>query len=711
MARKLESILRDTALARRAARLVDDHAADPQLAFATLTKLAEESPSSMRELLADRQKSRDLVFCCGASEIVASELSQAGPEWLPMFQAARADTANSLLSEMRCELGSVATRADASQQLSKFKRRVFLRIAVADLIGGIDVNHTMLLMSRLADECIRAAFGAALHLAGERAHEAGDFCVLAMGKLGASELNLSSDIDLIYIFSPPTPGDGSIAAARIGEIITELLSAGCFRIDMRLRPGGRNSPLAVPTDSALNFYQYYGQTWERAALLRARPVAGSLEIGRQLLDELSRFVYRSYLDFDTLRQLRAMKRQVEAELRSPDLIERNIKLGRGGIREIEFIVQALTLIYGGRDPRIRTEKTIDALDRLAGFGYLPPRRARQLADAYLFLRNVEHKLQVVSGLQTHTLPRDEAGMRQVAVRLGMGKSEKALERLRATMRKHRELAANQFRETLVGGEEESLTKVSEVALAAWRASADRPLAERGLEALGFAHPAESAGSLEMLARGTPHASAIARRSELLETLGPILLDEIARLPDPDLALRNLADFISAVGARTSFLALLEQHPSTRRVLLSLFASSSYLSSLFIRHPDMLDTLVRSDLVRSRRSREELEQELAGLVSASGDFEARLDALRTFRHQEFLRIAIADVAGDLELREVEAELSLLAETVLQEALALAHTEVAARFEIPADTQVVVHRNGPAGRRRDVIQLRPRFDFRV
>ncbi len=681
LARKLETTIEDATLARRAARLVQEHAADAQLALATLLKLAEESPTSMREALADRKQARDLIFCLGASEIVAGEISQAGPDWLRMFDSARTETVDSLLTEMRCDLSAVSTRADAARELSLFKRKIFFRIAVADLIGQIDVKRTMLLMSRLADECIRAAFGMALRLVGERAREAGEFCVLAMGKLGASELNLSSDIDLVYIFSPPSPGEGSIAAARIGEIITELLSSGCFRIDMRLRPGGRNSPLAVTFEGARNFYQYYGQTWERAALLRARPIAGSLQLGRQLLEELSRFVYRSYLDFDTLRQLRAMKHQVEVELRSADLIERNIKLGRGGIRELEFIVQALTLIYGGRDPRIRTEKTIEALDRLADFGYLPAARARNLAEAYLFLRNLEHKLQLVSGLQTHTLPADDAGMRQVAVRLGMGKSARATARLRGTLSKHRQLTALQFRDTLVGGEEESVTKVSDAARAAWHAASDRPNAERGLAAMGFAHPKESSTNLEMLTRGSPHAATIVRRSELLETLGPILLDEISRLPDPDLALRNLADFISAVGARTSFLALLEQHPSTRRALLNLFAASSYLSSLFIRHPDMLDTLVRSDLVRRRRGRDELQQELFGLVNASADFESRLDAIRTFRHQEFLRIAIADVAGDLELREVEAELTLLAETVLREALDLAYSEVAARFEIP------------------------------
>jgi glutamate-ammonia-ligase adenylyltransferase len=681
LARQFEAKIGDARLARRTMRLIQTHAADQQLALATISKLAEESATAIRTALSDAAKARDLIFCVGASEIVAAEISNAGAQWLEIFESARTETADSMLSQMRCELNAVSTRADAARELAQFKRRNFFRISIADLTRRIDVNLTMILMSRLADECIRAAFGAALRLAGEGAHEAGAFCVLAMGKLGASELNLSSDVDLVYIFNPATPGHGSIAAARIGEITTELLSTGCFRIDMRLRPGGRNSPLAVPFDGALGFYQNFGQTWERAALLRARPVAGSIELGRQLLDELSRFIYRSYLDFDTLRQLRAMKHQVEAELRSPAMIERDLKLGYGGIRELEFIVQSLTLIYGGRDPRIRTEKTIEALNRLAEHGYLPSSRAGHLAEAYLFLRNVEHKLQIVAGRQTHTLPADDEGMRALAVRLGMGKGAHAFQRLRATLVRHRKLVANQFRETLAGGEEESVSKASEEARAAWRAAPDPTSAERGLSALGFQLSKESSLNLEMLTRGSPHAPASPRRAELLETLGPMLLDEISRLPDPDLALRNLADFISAVGARTSFLALLEQHPAIRRVLLRLFASSNYLSSLFIRHPDMLDTLVRSDLAHLRRSREELEQDLAGLISASADFEAKLDTIRTFRHQEFLRIAIADVAGDLQLREVESELTLLAETVLSNALDLALAEVGARFEIP------------------------------
>ena len=218
---------------------------------------------------------------------------------------------------------------------------------------------------------------------------------------------------------------------------------------------------------------------------------------------------------------------------------------------------------------------------------------------------------------------------------------------------------------------------------------------RYLRELDFARAEESARHLELLARGPSHAPTSPRRRELLERLGPILMDEISRLPDPDLALMNLAEFIAAVGARTSFLALLEQHPATRRILLRLFASSAYLSTIFIRHPDMLDTLVRSDLAATRRSPSELRDELAGLIAASPDFESKLDALRAFQHQEFLRIAIADLAGDLELFDVERELTTLAETVLDEAMMLARIQTEARFAIPATMRLCAIAMGRLG----------------
>jgi glutamate-ammonia-ligase adenylyltransferase len=697
LARRLKARLGNERLAQQAIALVKDRAPDGQLALAFLTKLAENSAAALKNVLRDRTAGGDLIFCLGSSELIATELSLAGPSWAEIFLEARAQTIEGLVDAMRIERTTIDApdRQGAAALLGNFMRRMFVQVAIADLLDRLSVGETALAMSELADQCIRTAFELASHFLGERARAVGQFCILAMGKLGARELNLSSDVDLVYLHASSGSPDSSEAASRLGEWFTEILSARCFRIDLRLRPGGRSAPLVTPIEGAINYYENLGETWERAALLRARPVGGDLEIGHQLRVELNHFVFRSFLDFDTLRQLRAMKRQIEAELKTPAMIERNIKLGRGGIRELEFIVQALTLIYGGRDPRLRVEQTVAALEKLDALGYLPSKRARELADAYLFLRDVEHKLQVVAGLQTHVMPADEDGMRALAARMGFGKKPGALEKFNAQLKSHRALIELQFRETLAGGDEESTRWVSDAAELAWNSALDPDASPRYLRELGFARSDESARHLELLARGPSHAPTSPRRRELLERLGPIMIDEIGRSPDPDLALMNLAEFIAAIGARTSFLALLEQHPATRRILLRLFASSAYLSTIFIRHPDMLDTLVRSDLAATRRSPAELADELAELIAASPDFESKLDALRAFQHQEFLRIAIADLAGDLEVFDVERELTSLAETVLDEAMLLARIQTEARFTIPATMRLCAIAMGRLG----------------
>ena len=696
LASRVAKRLGDSAAASSALKLVRERAPDERLALAFLLKLVEQSATPLRAVLAGPARAADLVFCLGTSELVATGLCAIDPlAWPEFFESARTSTADALIETLRFDLHEAADRQEAARALATLKHRALLQIAIGDLLGRFSVVDTMRTMSRLADECIRAALAAATRILGERAQAADRFCVLAMGKLGAEELNLSSDIDLVYLFDGPDDHEHQEAARRLGEMFTEILAPECFRTDLRLRPGGRNSPLVVSLEGALSFYQSMGQMWERAALLRARPIAGVVEIGRRLIAELSRFIYRSYLDFDTLRQLRAMKRQVEEELRSPELVERNVKLGRGGIRELEFIVQSLTLIYGGRDPRLRTASTLTALGRLDSHGYLAPARARKLKEAYLFLRNVEHKLQAAAGLQTHTLPVDAVALAILAARLGFGKDRDASSRMQHELRDYRDLVATQFREMLAGGEERVEPHVSGAAQSAWRYALEPELSPAALAELGFVRPVESASHLALLAHGPSHSPASPRRRELLERLGPQLLDEIRALADPDLALMNLASFIAAVGARTSFLSLLEEHPATRRVLLRLFASSGYLSTVFIRHPDMLDTLVRSDLARRKRAADELERELSELVAASEDFEACLDAIRAFGHQEFLRIAIADLAGDLELDDVQRELTNVAEAVLREALKLAHSEVAARHPVPKDLKLCAIAMGRLG----------------
>lgn len=683
LARRVARLLDDPELAAATLGLVRERASDERLALAFLLQLGETSRPLLIEALRDSARAADLAFCLGASELVAAELKALGPGWVTTFDRARGATPPA----------AAQGPAESLEALGRFKRHTLAEIAIGDLLGRRSVVDTVAAMSRLAVDCI----GIALKLA-ERELDAAaigrHFCVLAMGKLGAGELNLSSDIDLVYLFDHEHDLAELEAAQRLGERLTEILATHCFRVDLRLRPGGRAAPLVIPVGAALGFYQSFGETWERAALLRARPVAGALAAGERLLDELRRFVYRVYLDFDTLRELRAMKQRIERELRSPDLLRRNVKLGYGGIRELEFIVQALTLIYGGRDPRLRTASTMGALERLEACGYVPAPRARALAEAYLFLRNVEHKLQVVAGLQTHTLPTNSAGLRTLAARLGFGKAADAVARFSAELDTRRELVAEQFRQML-RDEAEEPAAASVSAQAVWQAASDVAHATALLAELGFAQPAQSAGQLERLARGPASSADSPRRREALARLGPRLIDEIRELADPDLALMNLSSFIAAVGARTSYLTLLEERQATRRVLLRLFGSSAYLSTLFIRHPEMIDTLVRSDLARARRAPAELAAELDALLAACDSLEGRLDAIRAFRHQEFLRIAIADLGGALELHEVEAELTQLAETVLRAALQLAFREARERYRIPAELKLCAMAMGRVG----------------
>src|SRR5258708_4076381 len=289
-------------LAEHALASVTTRAPDEQLALAFLLKLAEDSADALKSVLRDRAAGDDLIFCLGSSELVATELSSAGAGWSEIFLDARAATMHDLLASMQHDnrVLDASDRQSGAAELGRFMRRMRARIAIADLLDRIGVAQTARAMSELADECVRIALGLAIRFLGERASEIGRFCVLAMGKLGARELNLSSDVDLIYLHEPSGSVDGVEAAARLGELFTEILSAGCFRIDLRLRPGGRFAPLVTPIEGAIGYYQNLGQTWEPAALLRARPVAGALQIGHQVLAELGPFVFPTYLDFDTL---------------------------------------------------------------------------------------------------------------------------------------------------------------------------------------------------------------------------------------------------------------------------------------------------------------------------------------------------------------------------------------------------------------------------
>ncbi len=597
------------------------------------------------------------------------------------------------------EVAGLGSR-EVPAHLRRYKRRQLLRIGARDLLGLAKVEDTVRELSALAEGEIEIAWRHAracvtAELGEFAADDALRFVILAMGKLGGGELNFSSDIDLVYLFDGGSRGSlggprGSVNsqafATRVAEILTRTLSEVreegiVFRVDLRLRPDGQNGPIVNSLAGALVYYESFGQTWERAAMLKARPVAGDLALGAEFLREMRPFLYRRYLDFTTVEEIREMKTRVNREY-SRARLERDVKLGPGGIREVEFIVQVLQLIHGGRDDRLKTRATLDTLHALADFGVLDGGEAEQLAAAYWFLRDVEHKIQIVHERQTHLLPDDPEEERFLARRLGYHLRIRSgvpaagddacpeVRDLRADLARHRATVRQSFEKLFSGAEVELGRSADEEVSSLLQSLEDRDRACDRLASMGFREPAAGVDNLLRLRDGPRFSPASPRRRKALLSLAPALLAEIRKASDPDLALHHMAELISAIGARTSFLALLRENPETLRLLVGLFGSSQYLSNFFLRHPELLDSLVRADLAVVQKDRAALARDLAALLDVAEDYEGELDTLRRFRNEEFLRIGVNDIHGLLEFGEVSEQLSDLAEVCLEAALRIA-----------------------------------------
>ncbi len=640
---------------------------------------------------------RALLRVLGGSVTLAQTLVAEGAGWPAALRAALAADARDLAAHAvaLADLGITgAMPRDVLQaQLRRYRRREYLRIGSRDLLGLATVDETVRELSVLAEAVIGAALDAT------RARVAADwggdvpvaFVVMGMGKLGGGELNYSSDVDLVYVYEGDADLPGGRSArelfARVAEDVTRVLAevtadGFCFRVDVRLRPGGGQGPLAVSLAALVSYYESFGHTWERAVWLKARRVAGDAALGRTLIEELTPFVYRRFLDFGMLDDLKAMKRRVDASLRDPGALDRNVKLGRGGIRSVEFWVQAQQLIHGGKDARLRARATLPALETLAALGFAPPAQTASLAAAYRFLRDVEHKLQIERERQTQLIPADPDELRRLVRRLGfVGRDGEAdFWRVHAM---HTAVVHEAFSSLFHGAEQERRRDERPELAGLLDALDQEEQAIWQLSRLGFSDAEAAYRDLCLLRDGPPYAPASPRRREALAALGPSLLGEIAESAAPGLALHHMASFISTVGARTSYLHLLLENAGIRRLLVRLFATSEFLSNVFLRRPELLDSLVRADLVRIVRSSEDLALELRARLAAADDYEAELDGLRRFRTEEFLRIGVHDIQGELRTPEVSTQLSALADVCLAEALRLAVRDVTRKFGLPAE----------------------------
>ncbi|HEY8208777.1 MAG TPA: bifunctional [glutamate--ammonia ligase]-adenylyl-L-tyrosine phosphorylase/[glutamate--ammonia-ligase] adenylyltransferase [Myxococcaceae bacterium] len=569
--------------------------------------------------------------------------------------------------------------------LRRLKYRELLRIAYRDVALGVPAAEIGRELSALAQAIITAATDAACASLTERYGEAAEepgFCVLGLGKLGGEDLNFSSDVDLIYLYRAGGLTRGGREAAipavqlytRIAESITRTLSSvtvegACYRVDLNLRPQGRGGAIVLSLAQTLAYYETHGRTWERSAMLKARVVAGDQVLGDELLASLQPFVWRRSLDMSAVDALREMKAQIDLRGKaSPG----DVKLGPGGIRELEFFASALQLLHGGKDPQLRERHTARALRRLEQAGHLSATDADALEEAYLFLRRVENHLQEYAEEQTQQLPQEPAERLRLARSLRFP-DWAALE---LQLSRQRGLVARAF-STLLG--QTAREEVPDEPLLALALDLDAPLAQRiaALEQRGFEGPDRALAALERLSRA-PESPFAAGRGSLH---GLKLLAEVARTADPDQALQHFSDFVARLHSPQGYLALLSSHPAAARRLLNLFGQSDYLSHFFLRHPELLDSLVQP-ADEARKPPERIRQELSARALRHQDTEGRLGALRRYKNEEVLRIGLCDIQDELTVPEVAAQLTALADGSLDEALALAEDEVRERYGEPS-----------------------------
>ncbi|HJL15053.1 MAG TPA: bifunctional [glutamate--ammonia ligase]-adenylyl-L-tyrosine phosphorylase/[glutamate--ammonia-ligase] adenylyltransferase [Sandaracinaceae bacterium LLY-WYZ-13_1] len=586
---------------------------------------------------------------------------------------------------------------DLYRALRRFRHRAVVRIALREIHRVADVEQTSAEMAWLAAVVIDAALQASLRHRTARHGPARDadgrdvpLTVLGMGKLGGLELNLGSDVDLVcfYATDEAEVGDGEQTVhelySRVVRDTTRALSevtadGFCFRVDLRLRPEGSRGPLVNSLASAERYYESWGRTWERAALLRARPVAGDRAFGAQLLETLRPFVYRRAVDPTIAEQMNEMLLRSRRELTVDE--ERDVKLGRGGIREAEFFVQTLQLVWGGRHPELQTPGTLDALARLRAAGLVSDREAETLADGWALLRRIEHRIHVWAGYQTHQLPAPGEELERFAASLGYPDAdalEAALERVRAGI-------AGLFGTLLPGGEDDDRRQWDPVCDRVAAGADPDEVAEELAQRLPVREPYESATHLLRLGRraNDPLGPVTWER---LPALGRLLLSEVAGAADPDAALRFLADFSTRLGGRWPYERLLLEQPRLTRRLVGLFGASGTLSSALVGHPEDVDLLISSAAPTPSEiaaPHDALRDELA----EDPDPEALVAELRRLKRAYTLRIGLAYVARELHLTEASERLSELAEGQVRVSLEAARRWAARRWGRPTSGMVV------------------------
>jgi [glutamine synthetase] adenylyltransferase / [glutamine synthetase]-adenylyl-L-tyrosine phosphorylase len=582
-----------------------------------------------------------------------------------------------LLTESFAKVAKTTSQAEAMRLLRLMKAEAALTIALADIGGVWPVMRVTEAVTTLADTAVRAALrfvladaarDGKLDLDPENPERGSGFIILAMGKMGASELSYSSDIDLIVFYDPAAPAlrpgvEPGALYVRLTRGLVKLLherNAGgyVFRVDLRLRPDPASTQIAISTLSGLSYYESRGQNWERAALIKARACAGDVAAGEAFLRELSPFIWRKYLDFVALADVHAMKRQIHVYKGHGEIAVEghNIKLGRGGIREIEFFVQTQQLIAGGRNAELRGLRTLDMLAALAAGGWIGAQVERDLGAAYRFLRMVEHRLQMVADEQTHTLPTEPPELERFARFLDFPDRDAFAFVLLEHMRKVQRHYAQLF--------EDAPAHAAQRRALAFPAGADARETLDKLAEMGFRRPPDVSATVRRWLAGEYRALRGEFAREQLAELVPVLLDELAGSENPDAALVALDRFLSGLTGGARLISLLRQNPDLVALIALVLGTAPRLADILARHPQVMDALLDPAFFGALADEGKLTEELAASLEQAGTYEDVLDRVRIFGQEQMFLIGTRILSGSLSAAQAGEAFARLADALVR-----------------------------------------------
>jgi glutamate-ammonia-ligase adenylyltransferase len=626
-----------------------DASLNPSQVETTLVQLNERWPANATALAEVVEQfplgEGALLHLLAVSSICATRLTR-DPEtllWLTQPGVCLAPRSHAeMLTELHAFAGASAVDNNFGT-LRFWKGREMTRVAVRELAAVAPLEETTGELSQIADICLRRVFQYwDRELRQRYGSPKAEFAILALGKLGGCELNHSSDVDLLFLYSE----EGQLAPHisyhqffnRLGNKILETFSAphsagSLFRVDLRLRPEGSSGPLARSLDSMENYYAGFGETWERIALIKARGVAGSRELAYDFLRLHQPFIYPKSATPDLLEEIANIKHRIERDVVGPEKLARDVKLGRGGIREIEFIVQTLQLIHGARNPFLQETSMLRALRALRELDLLPRDEVLALDNAYRFLRRVEHRLQIEAEQQTHTVPDEPEPLSRLAQSLRFS-------------------SASDFTTALQ-------TRMGSVRPIFQRIISASPAQPAKINVDFFKDPKRAQKALTELERGATSFHVATRTRQIFQRLRPILLDWMAQAADPDATLNQFLRFVESYGLRSLLFELLVTNPKLLELVVKTLDASRFAGDLLIRRPQLLEDLTRDPTFDEPRSLQENLRRLESL-GASAD---NLDPIRAYRQRQFLRIILREIIGLAAPAGVSAELSDLAEACL------------------------------------------------